>query len=126
MVNSRRSRVDQFSPSFIDQDLQVDENLGYGQKRIALRHLEKNISHEVIERACPLVKGVPDKLDPLPVVLFVHRNQPWQVSDVFPVPGKHILYVQLCKLVERPRIGFQALVARISESISFYDDQFTN
>ena len=100
MVNSRRSRVNQLSSSFFDQNLQMDENLGYGQKHITVRHLVDYISDDFIESSCSLMEGVPDKIHPLPVVPLVRRNQAWQVSDVFPVPGKHVLYVQLCKPVE--------------------------
>jgi len=54
-VQGRWSGVNQLSSSFVDQDLQMDENLGYGQKHVTFEHLNKNISYEFVEGSCPLV-----------------------------------------------------------------------
>jgi len=69
------SGVDQFSSFVSQQNLQVDENLGYGQKHVAVRHLGKNISDDVVQRSWPLLESVPDKFHPLPVVPLVGGNQ---------------------------------------------------
>ena len=87
------SGVDQFSSFVSQQNLQVDENLGYGQKHVAVRHLADDISDDFIERSCPIVERCPDKFHPLPVVPLVGGNQSWHVSDVFPVTCKHVLCV---------------------------------
>jgi len=99
-VQSRRAGVDQLGSFFFEQNLHVDENLGYRQKHIAVGHLLDDISDDLIEGSCPIVKSFPDKVHPLSVVPLVGRNQTLHVSDVFPVPSEHVFYVKPCKSVE--------------------------
>ena len=70
-VQDRRSGIDQLGSFVFEENLEMDENLGYGQKHVAVGHLVDDIRDDLIERSWPVVKSFSDQFHPLPVVPLV-------------------------------------------------------